>query len=384
MNDPAVARPASILVVEDSPINQRILMRLLEKEGCRVRAANNGREALLLVGEERPDLIVLDILMPEMDGLELCRQLKERDMTRDIPVIFISSLDNTADKLSGFAAGGVDYITKPFHPGEVLARINTHLKLCRLQRQLGEKNHQLEVEKQKSEALLLNVLPARVAAELMEKGSCAPQSFPEVTVCFVDIVQFTSAAAILAPEVLIGELNTLFTAFDRIAEANRCERMKTIGDAYLFTCGIPEANEHHTQDTAIAALEMVAYLRERNRTASQQWQVRIGIHSGPVVGGIVGSKKYLYDIFGDTVNIAARLESLSEPMQINVSAEVRRRLEREFVFSASVAVEMKGKGRQSTCYLEGRRPCCAEHPPRESGQKHPDDDHAAQTSRLPD
>ena len=279
-----------------------------KRRATRFRTALHGKEALLLVGEERPDLIVLDILMPEMDGLELCRLLKEQDTTRDIPVIFISSLDNTADKLSGFAAGGVDYITKPFHPGEVLARINTHLKLCRLQRQLGEKNHQLEVEKQKSEALLLNVLPARVAAELMEKGSCAPQSFPEVTVCFVDIVQFTSAAAILAPEVLIGELNILFTAFDRIAEANRCERMKTIGDAYLFICGIPEANEHHTQDTAIAALEMVAYLRERNRTASQQWQVRIGIHSGPVVGGIVGSKKYLYDIFGDTVNIAARLE----------------------------------------------------------------------------
>ena len=350
------APPASILVVEDSPINQRILQSLLAREGYAVRVADHGKAALAQVAEVQPDLILLDILMPEMDGLECCRLLKEQRATRHIPVIFISSLDNTADKLNGFAAGGVDYVTKPFHPSEVLARISTHLKLCRLQRQLGEKNRQLELEKQKSEALLLNVLPARVAAELMEKGSCAPQCFPEVAVCFVDIVQFTSAAAALTPETLIGELNTLFTAFDRIAEANRCERMKTIGDAYLFVCGIPEANGHHLRDTAVAALEMLAYVRQRNRTAGLQWQVRIGIHSGPVVGGIVGSKKYLYDIFGDTVNIASRLQALSEPMRINVSASVYRLLQDEFVFSCPLSVEMKGKGVQSTCFLEGRRP----------------------------
>jgi adenylate cyclase len=348
-------KPASILVVEDSPINQQILRNLLAREGYAVRLAGHGKEALILVAQERPDLLLLDILMPEMDGLELCRQLKAQPETRDLPVIFISSLDNTADKLSGFTAGGVDYITKPFHPAEVLARISTHLKLCRLQRQLAEKNRQLELEKQKSEALLLNVLPVRVAEELMETGSCAPQYFPEVTVCFVDIVQFTSAAAALPPEILIGELNDLFSAFDRIAEANRCERMKTIGDAYLYACGIPEPNDRHVQDAANAALEMIAYLTERNATASQQWQVRIGIHSGPVVGGIVGSKKYLYDIFGDTVNIASRLEALSEPMRINTSDEVRRRLEQEFLFSCTTQVTMKGKGLQVTCFLEGRR-----------------------------
>jgi class 3 adenylate cyclase len=348
--------PASILIVDDAPINQKILENLLKKEGFRIRTAHHGKEALTRLQEEIPDLIVLDILMPEMDGLELCRLLKQQETTRDIPVIFISSLDNTTDKLNGFEAGGVDYITKPFHPAEVLARINTHLKLCLLQRQLEEKNRLLAIEKQKSEALLLNVLPARVARELMEKGSCTPQCFPEVTVCFVDIVQFTAAAATLAPEVLIEELNTLFTAFDRIAEANRCERMKTIGDAYLCTCGIPETNEDHVQAMADAALAMRAYLAERNRTARVQWQVRIGLHTGPVVGGIVGTKKYLYDIFGDTVNIAARLEELSAPMHINASAKVYQLLHNEFVFSCPFTVAMKGKGLQTTYFLEGRQP----------------------------
>jgi len=346
---------ASVLIVEDSPINRKILHHLLEKEGHRIRTAHHGKEALRLVAEEIPDLIVLDILMPEMDGLELCRLLKQEERTRDIPVIFISSLDDTIDKLNGFEAGGVDYITKPFHPAEVLARVSTHLKLCRLQRQLEEKNRLLEMERQKSEALLLNVLPTRVARELMATGSCTPQNFPDVTVCFVDIVQFTAAAAPLEPEVLIEELNTLFTAFDRIAEANRCERMKTIGDAYLCVCGIPEENEDHVRSMADSALAMIAYLAERNRTAPLQWQVRIGIHTGPVVGGIVGTKKYLYDIFGDTVNIAARLEELSAPMCINVSSTVYQLLKKDFVFSCPLKVEMKGKGLQTTYFLDARR-----------------------------
>ena len=356
MLEPVVTeQAASILVVEDSPINQRQLQHLLSKGGYRVAVADHGKDALRLLEGMQPDLILLDVMMPELDGLTLCRLLKADPKTCEIPVIFISSLDNTADKLSGFSAGGVDYITKPFHPSEVLARVTTHLKLRQLQQQLAENNRQLAQEKQKSECLLLNVLPARVAQELMERGSCAPQSFSEVTVGFVDIVQFTAAAATLDPDFLISELNDLFTAFDRIIEAHQCERMKTIGDAYLFAAGIPEPREDHGRAAALAALEMIDYLKNRNQRSAQQWQVRIGLHSGPVIGGIVGTKKYLYDIFGDTVNIAARLESLSEPMRINVSSAFCQGLGHEFIFSCPLVVEMKGKGMQSTCFLEGRR-----------------------------
>jgi CheY-like chemotaxis protein len=348
-------QPASILVVEDSPINQRQLQQLLSKQGYSVTVASHGKEALALLERLQPDLLLLDVVMPEMDGLSLCRLLKDDPATREIPVIFISSLDHTADKLSGFAAGGVDYITKPFHPAEVMARISTHLHLRMLQRQLAENNRQLAEEKRKSEALLLNVLPAQVARELMERGSCTPQYFPEVSVGFVDIVHFTDIAALLPPELLISELNILFTAFDRIVEAHHCERMKTIGDAYLFVTGIPEPRADHSRLAALVALEMIDYLKGRNQSATQQWQVRIGLHSGPVVGGIVGTKKYLYDIFGDTVNIAARLQGMSRPMRINVSADFCRGLEEAFVFSCSQDVEMKGKGLQATRFLDGRR-----------------------------
>ncbi len=350
------ASPALILIVEDSPVNQKILSGLLDKAGFAILTADNAREALDILRIEIPDLIILDIIMPEMDGIELCRQIKQDPDLRDVPVIFISALDGTPDKLRGFDAGGVDYIIKPFQPAEVLARINTHLKLCRLQRQLEEQNRQIEQEKQKSEALLLNVLPVGVARELMERGVCPPQYFDDVTVCFIDIVQFTAAASLLAPEILIEELNTLFTDFDRIVEANHCERMKTIGDAYLFVCGISEKNDRHVQAVAHAALGILDYLRERNEAVRRQWQIRVGIHRGPLVGGLVGTKKYLYDIFGDTVNIASRLEALAIPMHINVSLQVFQALDGEFLFSGPREVDMKGKGMQTTYTLQSQRP----------------------------
>lgn len=348
--------PATLLVVDDSPVSQRILVRLLEKAGFTVLAANSGADALDVLRIERPDLIVLDIVMPDMDGIALCGHIKQDWELRDVPIIFISSLEDTADKIRGFEAGGVDYITKPFHHAEVLARINTHLKLCRLQRQLEEQNRQIEREKEKSEALLLNVLPAGVARELMEHGFFAPQNYEDVSVCFIDIVQFTSTASQLDPEELIDELNILFTDFDRIIDLYQCERMKTIGDAYLFVCGISEKNDQHVDAVANAALSIVDYLKDRNSYAPRQWQIRVGIHRGPLVGGLVGTKKYLYDIFGDTVNIASRLESMSPPMHITVSSQVHDSLVDSFVFSEPMIVEMKGKGQQTVWQLEGLRP----------------------------
>ncbi|MCF6188614.1 MAG: response regulator [Desulfobulbaceae bacterium] len=336
----------TVLVVEDSPINRKILAQLLIRQGYDVLTADSGEAALAQVQETLPDLIILDILMPGMNGYATCKQLKTARATCDIPVIFISSLDATADKIDGFAAGGVDYITKPFQPAEVLARITTHLRLCRLQHKLEEQNRQMEAEKQKSEALLRNVLPARVARELLATGTCKPQLFTETTVCFTDIVGFTPASSRLSPEVIIHELNEIFTSFDRITLHNHCERMKTIGDAYLFVCGVPEPDPLHAQNVAQAALEMIEFLCKRNLEAKHSWQIRVGIHSGPLVGGVVGTEKYLYDIFGDTVNIAARMEELSQPMQVNVSSSTQALLKDSFLLAEGKEVEMKGKGRQ--------------------------------------
>lgn len=345
----------TILIVEDSLINQKILTELLTRENYRVLVVASGEMALEHAQAEQPDLIVLDILLPEMNGFATCKQLKSRGSTRHIPVIFMSSLDSPNDKVHGFEAGGIDYITKPFQQDEVLVRISTHLRLNHLQKQLEEKNRQLDAERQKSERLLCHVLPESVAERLLATGKCSPQLFTDTTVCFTDIVDFTRTSATMAPEVVIDELNEIFTAFDRISRENKCERMKTIGDAYLFACGVPEADTHHALNIARAALQMLSFMTERNTRAKHVWQIRVGLNSGPLVGGVVGTEKYLYDIFGDTVNIAARVEGLGLPMAVTVASTTYELLKDIFSFSEGVEVKMKGKGNQVLYTLMSER-----------------------------
>jgi adenylate cyclase len=202
----------------------------------------------------------------------------------------------------------------------------------------------VEQEKERSEKLLLNILPLAVARDLKEFGKTDPHLFENVTVCFVDMVGFTRKCAAIEPDVLITELNEVFTAFDTIIESHRCERIKTIGDAYLALCGMPEPEERHAERMLLAAGEMIAYLEQRNRTHPNRWQVRIGIHSGAVVGAVVGIKKYIYDVFGDTINMASRMETHSEPMKINVSRKAYELLKDRFAFQERPPVEVKGKG----------------------------------------
>ena len=343
----------TILIVEDSPVNQELLSRILTRTNYRVLVAGSGEAAFEQVKLFLPDMIILDIMLPGMDGYTICRHLKSDERTKDIPVIFISSLDATEDKVGGFEAGGVDYLTKPFQAAEVLTRISTHLRISHLQHELEEKNRQLSAEKQKSENLLRNVLPDRIGRELLATGTCVPQLFTETTVCFADIVGFTAASSKMPPEVIIHELNEIFTAFDRISLEHNCERMKTIGDAYLFACGVPQNDSNHSENIARSALEMIDFLHNRNRTAEYNWQIRVGIHSGPLVGGVVGTEKYLYDIFGDTVNIAARMEESAQPMQVNVSSMSYELLKNAFLFADGKEVEMKGKGKQVIYTLLG-------------------------------
>ena len=211
-------------------------------------------------------------------------------------------------------------------------------------RELRLANTELAEEKQKSDSLLLNILPSRVANDLKEQGRTEPESFPEVTVFLSDFVAFTRLATTLEPSVLIHELNDIFTAFDNIVEKNNCERIKTIGDAYLCVCGMPTPNPDHAPNIVRSAVEIVDYLDERNKSSEIQWKIRIGIHTGKVVGGVVGVKKYIYDVFGDTINTASRMETLSEPMRINISDTTRHHLDNQFPLEEREPVQVKGKG----------------------------------------
>ena len=223
----------------------------------------------------------------------------------------------------------------------------------KLEVMVTERTKELAEEKEKTEQLLLNTLPLKVVNDLKENGKTNPESFEEVTVYFSDIVGFTNISTQLEPALLISELNDIFTAFDDIMENNHCERIKTIGDAYLAVCGMPDRRELHAQQMAQAALEIRDYLAARNQKSDIQWKIRIGLHSGKVVGGVVGVKKYIYDVFGDTINTTSRMESNSEPMRINVSETTYRMLENKFTFTPREPMEIKGKGMMRMYFLEG-------------------------------
>jgi len=213
-------------------------------------------------------------------------------------------------------------------------------------------NARLELEKAKSDKLLLNILPVRVANDLKEKGKSEPESFENVTVYFSDIVGFTNLASQLEPKILIAELNDIFTVFDSIIEKNNCERIKTIGDAYFCVCGMPEENPHHAENIVQSAIEIIAFLKKRNRTSPLSWKIRIGIHTGKVVGGVVGVKKYIYDVFGDTINTAARMESNSEPMKINVSETTYQIIKDKFNVIERGTLPVKGKGEMKMYFVD--------------------------------
>lgn len=214
-----------------------------------------------------------------------------------------------------------------------------------------ERTKELADEKEKTEDLLLNILPLKVVNDLKKSGTTIPENFENVTVYFSDIIGFTSWSTKLKPDILINELNDMFTAFDDIMTRNNCERIKTIGDAYMAVCGLPKSNPDHAANILRAAIEIRSYLQEREKKAGVKWEVRIGIHSGKVVGGVVGVRKYIYDVFGDTINTASRMESNSEPMQINVSNDTYELVKGQFEFIERDIIEIKGKGKMKMYFL---------------------------------
>lgn len=211
-------------------------------------------------------------------------------------------------------------------------------------------------EKKKSEKLLLNILPVRVAQDLKATGKTEPEVFESVTVYFSDIVGFTSTSSNLEPKFLINELSDIFTRFDSIMTKYNCERIKTIGDAYMAVGNLTIPNENHAESLLLAADEILTFLHERNTNNEIQWRIRIGLHSGKLVGGVVGTSKYIYDVFGDTVNTASRMESNSEPMRINVSDKTYDILKDKFNFLPREPIEVKGKGLFYMYFYEGKLP----------------------------
>ncbi len=354
-----------ILIVDDNSTNLKVLHDYLAIYGFEIMTAQSAERALKLLKRQQPDIILLDVMMPGMDGFDFCRQLKADPEVNEIPVIFMTALSDTESKIKGFEAGGVDYVTKPIHQAEIKARVMIQLTLRQQQKKLAAQNQELlylnsalKLEQEKSEKLLLNILPAKIVEDLKQFGKATPERFENVSVCFSDLVGFTIISQQLSPETLIGELNDLYTGFDEVMVRYGCERIETVGDAYLAVCGMPDPNPDHAVQMIHASLGIIRFIHQRNADVGKesggkaQWRVRIGVHSGPVVGGVVGTRRYSYNVFGDTINTASRLQTHADPMRVNISESTYKLVRKHFACSKRPLIEVKGKGEMMMYYVE--------------------------------
>ncbi len=483
-----------ILIVDDNPDNLELLLFVLSDSDFSVLLATDGESAIKKVEEAHPDLILLDVMMPGIDGFETCRRLKANESSKDIPVIFMTALSETVDKVRGFNVGAVDYITKPMQEEDLKARVTTHLTIRNLNLRLKEQNKRLQEEirerqqkeeelrlsnqaiaassngiviadarepdmpiiyinpafermtgyeaeevigrncrflqgedkdqpaldelrealregkcctvvlsnyrkdgtffwndlsispiydgsgnlthfvgiqtditerkvaqealryqQEQTENLLLNILPEPIVQQLKLHPSTIAESFEEVTVLFADLVDFTKFSARRSAKELVEFLNVIFSKFDQLAELHGLEKIKTIGDAYMVVAGLPTPRKDHADAIAQMALDMQQAILKVNAEMGEAFRLRIGINSGPVVAGVIGLKKFSYDLWGDTVNTASRMESQGIPGAIQVTASTYERLRDKYLFEKQGLIRVKGKGKMITYLLRGRK-----------------------------
>jgi adenylate cyclase len=246
-----------------------------------------------------------------------------------------------------------------FEQGEAVRRlahqVMAQLELRRSLSQLDRMQQELQVEKEKSERLLRNILPAAISGELKDGNRVIARFHDSATVLFADFEGFTKLAESMEPKELIGQLDDYFSALDEIAERQGLEMLKTIGDAYMCVGGLPEFKRTHPIDTCLAALKMQQFIRatnsKRQKLRLPTWGLRIGIHTGPVIAGVVGRRKFVYDVWGDAVNIAARMETASMAGRINVSEAIYQRTRGLFEFEKRGSLEAKNKGQLEMSFL---------------------------------
>jgi class 3 adenylate cyclase len=344
-----VNRTASLLVVDDNEANRDALSRRLRQHGYGATTAADGLEALTLLPQSNFDLVLLDVEMPELDGIEMLRQMKADRSLCDIPVVMVSGVDEVESIARCIELGADDFITKPFEPRLMKARVRSSLDRKRLHDWERSYLHALEHEEALSERLIANLLPDAISRRLKGGETSIAEHFDDVSVLFADIVGFTARAATTEPRALVALLNDVFSHFDQLARGRALEKIKTIGDAYMVVGGLPERRQDHLTSVAHLALEMLEAAQNHHGI-----DLRIGVHCGPAVAGVIGTAKPSYDVWGDTINVASRMESQGLPGRIQVSANVRRRLEGSFDFEPRGVIEVRGRGPMRSYFLAAR------------------------------
>jgi adenylate cyclase len=347
------ATSSRILIVDDTEAIRELLARRLGREGHHVVEVANGRAALDRVARETFDLILLDMMMPDLNGYEVLTQLKANVRFRHIPVIVISALDEIDSVVRCIEAGAEDYLSKPFDPILLRARIGASLEKVRLRESEQAAVAELKAEKERSETLLRNILPRSIIPRMHRGETPIADRFHDVTILFSDIVGFTGMSMRRSASDVVALLNAIFSEIDRLALEYGIEKIKTIGDSYMAVAGLPEPRDDHPQAIARLALAMRKVVGEVSQRYGEDLKIRIGFHSGNVVAGVIGMHKFAYDVWGDTVNMASAMESRGIPNEIQVSQASFMRLIPDFIFERRGTIEIKGNQQVETYLLRG-------------------------------
>jgi CheY-like chemotaxis protein len=331
---------ALILVVDDNEMNRDVLSRRLRREGHEVVTATGGAEALATIRRQAFDIVLLDLMMPDMDGDEVLLAIKSDLGLRDLPVIMLSALDDMSAVTRCIEMGADDYLPKPFDPVLLRARIGAGLERRRWRAREVEYLQRIELERDRAEELLRVILPDEVIPELKSTHQVKPRRCENVAVLFCDIVGFTPWCENRAPEEIHGVLQAMNVSFEELAEETGLQKIKTIGDAFMAVAGLLEPSPNPVLACVRAGLRMV----QAAPGVLQGGQVRVGIHAGPVIAGVIGRKKYLFDVWGDTVNVAARIESSGLPGTVSVGKGAWEQLDGSCSGRSRGRVSLKGRG----------------------------------------
>ncbi|MBT5782354.1 MAG: response regulator [Candidatus Marinimicrobia bacterium] len=343
-----------ILAVDDNINNTSLLKKRMEKKGHQVITANDGKEALieLLNSDNDIDVVLLDIIMPKMNGFEVLKYIRNDKRLFDLPVIMISSMDDTDSIFRCIEFGADDYVKKPFDNSILEARINTSIE----KRQLREKEKtlliELQEERKKSDNLLLNILPRKIADRLKTGEVTIADKHENVTILFADLVSFTPQAKDLSAQKLVGILNSIFKRFDVSADLYDIEKIKTIGDSYFAVGGLKTNPKDGARKVIQFSKEMILIIKEINNFVEEMnLEIRVGVHTGDVVAGVIGKNKFAYDLWGSTVNMANRLETTSENGKIHISTETKEILGNSFTYTTREKINIKGIGETRTYFI---------------------------------
>lgn len=399
-----------ILVVDDHPALVTLTRHKLIQKGYEVLTAQNGEDALELARTEYPDLILSDVEMPVMDGFELCERIKKDSRLNKIPLILVTSMVTTDYIMRGIEAGADNYLTKPYddetlyskieellqNPPPPVSEVSTvevniegktynvladysHLvnllistykntlaqnnQLSEMQSGLNAANKELEITKQEHEELIHNIFPEKIAENLLAYGTVNPERYEDSTIMFTDFVGFTKVVPDLSADQLIESLSFYFDKFDDFTAQHNMIKIKTIGDSYMAAGGLPDRNTTHPVDSILAALKIVDFVRsfgEKNLSETPYLPIRIGIHTGKAVVGVIGKKRFAYDMWGETVNLAARLEQHSDENQINISETTYQRVKDFFECEPRGDIETKYTGKVPMYFVKRIKPDLSE------------------------